>query len=921
MDYLQALQNSLSELEENKSGSGSDTGIYSSITQTLQNAQNTLAAADVISDVTGQFAGSNINSLGNTISNTINSIGQAAGSIVNDIDPYKYKNADEADYVTELAALRLTSTDIDDLFTKRDSAIDDYTNILNTEPDSTELLRIYKNRLDVLNSYIERLAVGYVKQQEREETVKDTYYNDLETEVPLSGDQLQTYANSSFNDLACSLASYGIPIVSDFINGYCVPTGPTTTDCNVSTMTNFNETCSDLYTDGDSDNLPQHLTWGQIETSQYDCAVGLLGGLSDEIAVTSGRQERGVCGLGYFIGSDDTINMTQCRIQTDTLGEFNQNCANEVGGGVLTPADISYNLDIPNGPADITFGKSADSEACTAPTDLAGVYIGTHAKCGVGYFNGVQAPVNSSHCLIGSDTDISEGRTADTANDACRRQVGFEQGEISIDQPSQHTYGAKSVYDTDTYGCWGDYRRVQCEMGYSAGVELEPWSTECVYRTDNMGDTCKNTYGDEWFPWPSKNSSWNVGCYFPDTKTRATCMTDDKVPVGTEFTNMAYEVDGQQCTTAGTYGLINPDYACSADYGPNYTFTEYTQDVSVSYGTPSDSNNQDIDYTDYTADDDKCTVGYRGKCQKTRNISDFKNSICLWTNQACGGYSCKERCESAGKGWVALNENKNCNSLEGGENSGCICCTVNNYDDNGTIINKTDEYLQEDNPYHAALLDTAGKISGKDAGVDETFFVNSVYGTVGSNDLFLCKHAAFTDNHYNERECTNLTNDLSEALPDPGHNVYTPYNSDMSLMGSHLNTYQNIAGEGPSQAWLPDSSNYTWTDHYGEKWCTDYSTSTPEFHSCVDTENNAPSGWEKASDGTTDLGRGTTYSWNKPSNTNQNNNTNNTTTSTTTGECVGTDGLSITNANCKNNYPDVSNKDACNSDLWCKWED
>ena len=104
------------------------------------------------------------------------------------------------------------------------------------------------------------------------------------------------------------------------------------------------------------------------------------------------------------------------------------------------------------------------------------------------------------------------------------------------------------------------------------------------------------------------------------------------------------------------------------------------------------------------------------KMRKSRDIKDFKNSICLWTNRSCGGYSCKERCESAGKGWVALNENKNCNSLHGRENPGCICCTVNNYDDNGTIINKTDEYLQQDNPYHAAILDTAGKIKGQNTG-------------------------------------------------------------------------------------------------------------------------------------------------------------------------------------------------------------
>ena len=125
----------------------------------------------------------------------------------------------------------------------------------------------------------------------------------------------------------------------------------------------------------------------------------------------------------------------------------------------------------------------------------------------------------------------------------------------------------------------------------------------------------------------------------------------------------------------------------------------------------------------------------------------------------------------------------------------------------------------------------------------------SFTSTVASKDLFLCKHAAHTDNHYNERECKNLTTNLSNALPDWGaRNVYTPYNSDVSLMKGHLNTYQNMAdGKGPNQAWYPNSSNYTWIDHYGGKWCTDFSTSIPEFRSCIDTNGNKPSGWKKVS--------------------------------------------------------------------------
>ena len=146
---------------------------------------------------------------------------------------------------------------------------------------------------------------------------------------------------------------------------------------------------------------------------------------------------------------------------------------------------------------------------------------------------------NVSHCVQPYDTDNNLHENIDMV---CRKQVGFEQSDISIDQPSQYTYGMKEMYDKGTLGCKPIYRRLKCEMGYSGGIKLEPWSTDCVKRLDNMGETCKNTYGQEWFPWPQKNSSWNQGCALPATGTRATCRKDDMVPIGTEFTNMAYAV-------------------------------------------------------------------------------------------------------------------------------------------------------------------------------------------------------------------------------------------------------------------------------------------------------------------------------------------------------------------------------------------
>ena len=123
-----------------------------------------------------------------------------------------------------------------------------------------------------------------------------------------------------------------------------------------------------------------------------------------------------------------------------------------------------------------------------------------------------------------------------------------------------------------------------------------------------------------------------------------------------------------------------------------------------------------------------------------------------------------------------------------------------------------------------------------------------------------------------KRVCTNLTTDLESAYLIQVIMYIHHITVDYSTMSGHLSTYQNMAGgEGPNQAWYPDSSNYTWIDHYGGKWCRDFSTSTPEFHSCIDLEGHQPSGWVKASGAVTNFDIfdsdhiGDNYAWNRPS--------------------------------------------------------
>jgi hypothetical protein len=816
-----------------------------------------------------------------------------------------YKLKDEDTYAQQITEFRRIHSDADDLFNKRDDAIERYKEALQKN-ESTEHIRIANVRMMTLNYYIKRLIIDFLKKSEEEQTITDSHYQDWAnmSSIQVDSETLKQYANSPFNDMACAFASAGIIFASDMVSQtFCVPKGPST-QCEAADITNFQGRCFSDYTGNDQngeephDNIggyPQHLAWGEKDKSQAKCAAGIA---------TVGRQERGVCGLGYYMGqgpnpdsnnTEGTYNYTRCHLGTDDadglggwadMGNLNNTCAIEVGGNLLTGIDSTANYLTANGPPELQFG-AYKIESCTANSDLRNAPTGQRAKCKLGHYyknedDITQIPEGVSHCT--QPIDIND--TNENVDMVCRKQVGFEQqmptgparlipipiipyviplanysadfgknSGVSIDQPSQHTYGRKSSYDQGAMGCTGLNRRLQCEMGYSNGTKLDPWSSECVYRTDNMGDVCQNTYGEDWFPWPQTQSSWTQGCAQPETRTKATCRNDNIVPVGTEFTNMAHEAAGQQCTTEG---LTSTDTACAHYYGPNYVMTGRSQDVYAKYGdsttlqnnngntgTSSLSGNQDsTDYTDFTVEKDKCPVaGFeRPICKKVKNLSEMKNGICLWTNRSCQGQTCQQRVDKLnenigednlnGGEWVALNPNNKCGA-EGGPNSNsCLVCTTGGL---------TDKYMQYDSPYYAALLDTAGKVGGQPA--DKNEYDGWSAKPVGSNDLFLCKHAAFWDNHYKERECTsNLTTDIQEAYKDTGTNVYVPKGSDFNTMKSHLDKYANIAGEGPSQAWLPDSSNYTWSDPYGGAFCEQINKNAPEFMSCIGQTKNSPTG-------------------------------------------------------------------------------
>ena len=94
--------------------------------------------------------------------------------------------------------------------------------------------------------------------------------------------------------------------------------------------------------------------------SQAKCAAGIIG---------FGRQERGVCGLGYYKGEgpEDTFNHTRCHSVFDdadgfggwaSMGNLNNTCAIEVGGNLLQRINAFANFHSTNGPPDLQYGAS-----------------------------------------------------------------------------------------------------------------------------------------------------------------------------------------------------------------------------------------------------------------------------------------------------------------------------------------------------------------------------------------------------------------------------------------------------------------------------------------------------------------------------------------------------------------------------------
>ena len=88
-------------------------------------------------------------------------------------DDYKLK--DEATYSEQITNFRKIHSDADQLFNKRDEAIDKYKEALRRN-ESNEHIRITYSRLMILTYYIKRLIIDFFEKSNEEQTKIDDHY-------------------------------------------------------------------------------------------------------------------------------------------------------------------------------------------------------------------------------------------------------------------------------------------------------------------------------------------------------------------------------------------------------------------------------------------------------------------------------------------------------------------------------------------------------------------------------------------------------------------------------------------------------------------------------------------------------------------------------------------------------------------------
>jgi len=340
----------------------------------------------------------------------------------------------------------------------------------------------------------------------------------------------EQYEPTSPNQMICKFANSGLPFVGFFAK-FCTIL-PDSTKCH-DYDNNFDGWCQKEYGNNQSFGVsrPSQLVSGQESKYNGGCPGGLVG---------IGGQGRAQCAFGYAGNKKLPLNSTQCYL---TTADFDNACREQAGNkndyakGVMS----DYIFGVKNYLEDGNYGCWKGQR---------------RAECGLNYAGGKALKPNSTQCKL--DTTDWDGQ--------CRWSGGNKVGYTG-DEPSQETWGQKSLYTGSSAGCIGGQNRAECGKGYSAGQKLKDNSTKCYLWTEDFNQICKTDYGKDWIldtrssPDP-KDKSAGYGKYAGGCITgqgRGVCVKKSTLPKDAEL-------PGAKC---GLWTSLSSG-DCNNDFGPEF---------------------------------------------------------------------------------------------------------------------------------------------------------------------------------------------------------------------------------------------------------------------------------------------------------------------------------------------------------------
>jgi len=373
----------------------------------------------------------------------------------------------------------------------------------------------------------------------------------------------ESYEPTPPNQMVCKAANSGLPFMG-LLARFCTIL-PNSTKCH-NYDDNFNGWCQ--IDQGNKTEFgvgkPSQLVSGQVSKYNGGCPGGAMG---------VGGQSRAECAYGSSGNAKLPVNSTQCYLLTANL---DNTCMQQPGAnkdytkGITSDYVFGVKQFLGNGKAGCDGGQQ-------------------RAECGLNYAGGKALKPNSTKCHLWTDD----------FNGHCRYYAGNGQTPIpSASVPSQDIWGQQNKYGG---GCITGQGRAQCAKGYSGGVKLKPFSTQCYLWTDNFGGRCTQNYGAGWALDTRQPGYGKYGGGCMKGQGRGVCVKTSDLPANAEL-------PGAMC---GLWDSIS-DQWCRNDFG-----NAFNLDKKISGG---------------------CIGGQgRGACKKLP-INTKKASGCgLWTDVGWGG--------------------------------------------------------------------------------------------------------------------------------------------------------------------------------------------------------------------------------------------------------------------------------------------